>query len=124
MVAATIRGRSQGAADVGPQLDDLPAALLQCHPRRPRLARAPPIVVVIIAGRYPMPAAAAVVALERDDVAAPAAPASPHASSPLKKKHRMPPSPHTKQPHPPRRRRPPTLPRLPALPAPHPQTSA
>src|SRR5205814_10710201 len=64
----SIPGRPPGAADVGPQPDDLPAALLQCHPRRPRLAWASPIVVVIVAGRYPMPAAAAVVEIGRAHV--------------------------------------------------------
>src|SRR2546423_12446660 len=77
MGAPRAPGRPPGAADVGPHPVDPPAALLQGDSRRPRVARAPRIVVVIIAGGYPMPAAAAVLALERDHVAAIAA----HASS-------------------------------------------
>src|SRR5207253_6548017 len=68
-----VPGGAPGAADVGPHPADPPAHLPECHPRRPRLTGAPSIVVVIVAGGDAMPAAAAVVALERDHVAAVAA---------------------------------------------------
>src|SRR2546429_3164812 len=57
----------------------------QRYPRRSRLARAPRIVVVVVAGGYPVPAAAAVVALERNHVAAIAA----HARSRDRKSTRL-----------------------------------
>src|SRR6266700_3119151 len=68
-----VHGRSPGAAHVGPHPGDPPADLPECDPRRPWLTRAPRLVVVVVARGDAMPAAGAVVALERDRVAAVAA---------------------------------------------------
>src|SRR5437762_6499673 len=62
-----------GATHICPHTRDLAAALREPDPRRPRLARAARVVVVISADRDPMPAAPAVLAIERDGVAAVAA---------------------------------------------------
>src|SRR3989454_5438450 len=50
---------------------------MERNPRRPGLAGAARVVVVVAAERHAMPAAAAVLALERDDVTAVAAHAGP-----------------------------------------------
>src|SRR5437879_5723448 len=68
---------SPGASHVGPQACDLTAALMERNPRRPGFAGAARVVVVVAAERHAMPAAAAVLALERDDVTAVAAHAGP-----------------------------------------------